>query len=52
MSSRSKDIINDFGLTKGIHYKHYTLSYLLWVAFRVIIKNTVMYIFNWDLKKA
>ena len=36
------------------HYKHHTLSYLLWIAFRVItvIKNTVMYIFNWDLKKA
>ena len=42
--------INDFALTEGIHYKHCLFSYLLWIAFRVIIKNTVMYIFNWDLK--
>ena len=50
MSSCSKDIINDFALTEGIHYKHHTLSYLLWIACRVMIKNSVMCIFKWDLK--
>ena len=36
MSSHSKDINQ---LIESIHYKHHTLSYLLWIAYRVIIKT-------------